>query len=182
MRAKEDSHTEEIRKLKHMIAINEADMQKKLEEQEKKINVCIHTCVHCISIITTNLSTFKEAKCSHAHVDRAHLPRSAPSSPDAIKCTKCGYNNGEPSLSGMCVKCYRSIRPKKVSKSQVTPGSSGDPDVRPCRSLGCDFFGHAENDFYCSKCNERRSVSTLSPGSDQETRNKKVRGRRDFSF
>ena len=62
MKTKEDSHSDEIRKLKQMIATNEADMQKKLEEQEKKINVRMYTynyvSIVAISIIITNLCLY----------------------------------------------------------------------------------------------------------------------------
>ena len=106
----------------------------------------------------------------------------------SIKCPSCS-NPGHPQYLGMCQTCFKSQqfgggpapqRPgsgdqafagKPINaragddgflqrqQSGVKAGGGGHDERRPCRTPGCEFFGTAESNFYCSKCSKTMVVN-----------------------
>ena len=110
----------------------------------------------------------------------------------AIKCPTCS-NPGHPSYLGMCEACFKKQQSGDLGAALRRQGSgdyaAGKPanarssddrgvtqpqgqqyggaygERRRCGTSGCEFFGTAETNFYCSKCSK-----TMNPPSQQPPR------------
>ena len=134
------------------------------------------------------------SQCARSHKpELSRGSNSSGGSSGSLKCSSCGSNTGQPQCLGMCETCYQGRqrnsgyigssshnqtaaqprtppmnhpvpKPRSRTSAQPSKSSSSANDVRQCRTPKCEFWGPAENGFYCSKCyNERKAMGALSP-------------------
>lgn len=103
-----------------------------------------------------------------------------------IQCSSCS-NPASPHSLGMCESCFKKQRSsdsaalrhqgtgdqyylsnprgnddRGVAQSQQY-GGGGTDDRKPCRTPGCEFFGTAVSNFYCSKCAKKQPSQQSQP-------------------